>query len=292
MSILDVFRRGTTNEPFVVSPMRDNWYQASSYWPSSFGLITTVSEDGQTNIGPYQFTMPFEVIGGRAFLVISRQGSNTDRNIKRTGKCALNFIEFNRKQLKKIVTLGYPGQSTAEKMQDNPFTLVDSPTPGRESDGQRFPMILKEAFQVHECTWDSEQPLRDDGKTPEYFVLRIDNILLKESWAENLENGGDRMPRMPITFGFRDGARFWFAELKKPFWFPTPTNRGPKEESILYEANRIDPSVQFTRAACKRLTGIPRPFVKKALKGIIKKALEAGVTEVDVEFIERLDEKR
>ena len=243
MKILDRLRRRSKDEPFVNSPKRDNWYQASSYWPSSFALITTVSEDGQTNIGPYQLTMPFEVIGGRSFLVCSRQGSNTDQNIKRTGKCALNFVEFDRKCLKKIVTLGYPGQTTAEKMQDNPYTLVPSPTPGREPDGERYPEIIWEAFQVHECTWDSEQRIRDDGKTPEYFVLRIDNILLKESWAKNLESGANRMPRMPITFGFRDGSKFWFLTPGKPFWFPTPTDRGPKEEAILYQANRIDRSV-------------------------------------------------
>lgn len=292
MGFFDRFRRSTVNEKFVSSPLRDNWYQASSYWPSSFALITTVSEDGATNIGPYQLTFPFEIINGRAVLVISRQGSNTDRNVKRTGKCALNFVEFDRRHLKRIVSLGYPGQTTEEKMQDSPYTLVDSPTPGRESDGQRLPKILKEAFQVYECNWDVDQPIRDDGNTPEYLVLRIENILLKETWARNIEEGTTRMPKMPITFGFRDGAKFWFAELRKPFWFPTPTDKGPKEESILYEANRLNPEVQFTREACKKLTGIPRPFVKTALKGIIKRALEEGVTEVDEAFVEKLNKER
>ena len=67
MGLLDIFRGhpNTINESFVESPMRDNWYQASSYFPSPFALITTVSETGETNIGPYQLTFPFEVIGGR-----------------------------------------------------------------------------------------------------------------------------------------------------------------------------------------------------------------------------------
>ena len=53
MGLLDrVFGPKTIDEKFVNSPMRDNWYQASSYWPPSFSLITTVSEDGSTNIGP------------------------------------------------------------------------------------------------------------------------------------------------------------------------------------------------------------------------------------------------
>jgi hypothetical protein len=100
------------------------------------------------------------------------------------------------------------------------------------------------------------------------------------------------MPRMPITFGFRDGGKFWFAELKKPFWIPTPTDKGPKEEAILYEANRIDPEIQFTRDACKQLTGIPRPFVKTALKGIVKQAKEQGVTLVDEEFVTKINAER
>ena len=176
------FHPNTTNEPFVDSPMRDNWYQASSYWPSSFALITTVDEEGNTNIGPYQLTFPFEVIGGRSFIVCSRQGSNTETNIHKVKKCALNFVEFDKSWIKKIVRLGYPGQTTLEKMEDNPFTLIDSPTEGRAQD-PLFPKILKEAFQVYECTFDSEQSIRDDGKTPEYMVLRIDNILLKKNLA-------------------------------------------------------------------------------------------------------------
>jgi hypothetical protein len=101
------------------------------------------------------------------------------------------------------------------------------------------------------------------------------------------------MPNMPITFGFRDGARFWFTEIKRPFWFPTPTDKGPKEESILYEANRLDPeNVQFTREACKQLTGVPRPFIKTVLKGIIKRAKEEGVAEVDEEYVIKINKER
>jgi flavin reductase (DIM6/NTAB) family NADH-FMN oxidoreductase RutF len=293
MGIFDrFFHPKTIDEDFVVSPLRDNWYQASSYWPSSFALITTVDENGETNIGPYQLSFPFEVIGGRSFLVCSRQNSNTDRHIKMTGKCAMNFIEFDRKNLEKIVGLGYPGQTTKEKMEDNPYTLIDSPTPGREADGKNYPHILKEAFQVYECSWDSEQPIRDDGKTPEYFVLKIDNILLKETWANNLEQGTTRMPNMPITFGFRDGQKFWFTEIKKPFWFPTPTNKGPKEESVLYEGNRLDPEIQFTRDAAKQLTGVPKPFIKTVLKGIVKQAREDGVTEINKAYVDKINAER
>lgn len=282
----------TVNEQFVDSPLRDNWYQASAYWPSSFALITTVDENGETNIGPYQLSFPFEVIDKRSVLVISRPTSNTDANISRNGVCALNYIEFDKRNLKEIVNLGYPGQTTEEKMVDNPYTLIDSPTDGRAADGKRYPKILKEAFQVLECTWDDNQPIHKDRPRPDYFVLRIDNVLLKETWANNIENGTSRMPKMPITYGFRDGAKFWFAETKRPFWFPTPTDKGAKEESVLYEGNRIDPEIQFTREAAKQLTGVPKPFLKVALKGIIKRAKEDGISKIDEAYVKKLNEER
>jgi len=83
--VLRARRRSDHDEAFVNSPMRDNWYQSSSYWPSSFALITTVDDDGNTNVAPYQLSFPFEVISGRSLLIISRQNSNTEQNIKRTG---------------------------------------------------------------------------------------------------------------------------------------------------------------------------------------------------------------
>jgi hypothetical protein len=295
MGLLDIFRShpNTINEKFVESPMRDNWYQASSYYPSPFALITTVNEDGETNIGPYQLTFPFEVIKGRSFMLCSRKDSNTDRHLQRTKVAALNFVEFDKAKLKKIVSMGYPGQTTKEKLQDNPYTLVDSPTPGRESDGDRFPKIIKEAIQVYEVEVDVEQPIRNDGNTPSYFVLRIEKILMKETWQKNLSDGVTQLPNIPLAYGFRDGARFWFAEHKKPFWFPTPTDKGPKEESILYEANRLDAEhVQFTRDACKELTGVPRPFIKTVLKGIIKRAKEDGVEVVDVDYVKKINAER
>jgi flavin reductase (DIM6/NTAB) family NADH-FMN oxidoreductase RutF len=141
------FRKNSRDEAFVDSPMRDNWYQSSSYYLSSFALITTLDGGGETSIGPYQLTVPFEVINDRSFMVISRPTSNTVAHVRRTKKCALNFVEFNRRQLKTILDFGYPGQEPREKMKDSCFTLVDSPTPGRKpADG--CPQIVKEAFQV------------------------------------------------------------------------------------------------------------------------------------------------
>jgi flavin reductase (DIM6/NTAB) family NADH-FMN oxidoreductase RutF len=288
------FRRNTRNEAFVDSPMRDNWYQSSSYFVSSFALITTLDETGATNIGPYQLTFPSEVINDRSFMVISRPTSNTVANVRRTKKCALHFVEFNRKQLKTIMDFGYPGQTTAEKMKDSCFTLVDSPTPGRTA-SEACPKLIKEAFQVYECTWEEERNFEKSflkRSTSAHLVLRIDNILLKESWKKNLEDGGQRMPRMPMTYGFRGGSKFWFAEPKRAFWLPIPTNKGPKYEVVHYEANRIDDEIKFTLEASKELTGIPKPFLRTALKGIVKQARERGITTIDRDFILLLNKER
>ena len=87
---------------FVASPPRDNWYQSSSFYGSSFALITSVDEAGLTSIGPYQLSFPFEVIKRRSWMVISRPSSNTVANVRRTGKCALNFIEYDRQALGEV----------------------------------------------------------------------------------------------------------------------------------------------------------------------------------------------
>lgn len=274
--------------------MRDNWYQASSYFVSSFALITTLAEDGQTSIGPYQLTFPFEVINDRSFMVISRPTSNTVAHVRRTRKCALNFVEFDRRKLQTIVDLGYPGQSSEEKMKYSGFTLVDSPTPGRQAqDG--CPQILREAFQVYECTWEEEREFEKKmlrRSTSAHLLLRIDRILLKQSWKKNLDDGGSRMPRMPLTFGFRGGRKFWFAEPRRAFWLPVPTDKGPKHETILYEANRLDDEVRFTADACKELTGVPKVFLKTVLNGIITQAKAQGIRTVDRDFVIRLNQER
>ncbi len=281
----------TYDEAFVASPMRDNWYQSSSYWPSSFALITSVDESGTTSIGPYQLSFPYGIIGDRQFLVVSRKGSNTANHVLRTGKCAMNFIEFDRDLLANVVSLGYPGQSPQEKMEDTPFTLMESPTPGRGSDN-RHPKILREAFQVYECSLDANERIKDNGKTPEYLILNIDNILLKETWKRNLDEGPTQMPHMPITFGFRGGQQFWFAELQEAFWLPVPTDKGPKEETILYEANRMDPEIQFTREAAQQLTGVPKAFLRTVLEGIVKQARERNVSQVDKAFVDMINSER
>jgi len=282
------------NEPFVVSPMRDNWYQSSSYYVSSFALITTVSESGETNIGPYQLSFPFEVIDRRSWMVVSRPTSNTANNVKRTKKCALHFVEYNENWIKTVLNFGYPGQTTEEKLADNDcFTLIDSPTPGREP-SDIYPKIIKEAYQVYECTLDvdriNENPILRDSPSA-HLLLNIDNILVKDSWLKNVDGSGDVMPAASLTYGFRGASTFWFGETQPAYKLPIP-DKGPQHEVVMYEANRLDDVVRFTEDACKQLTGIPRAFLRQALQGIVDEAKRRNVTEIDLQFVRQLNEER
>ena len=276
---------------FVQSPLRDNWYQSSSFYGSSFALITTVDETGVTNIGPYQLSFPFEVIKRRSWMVVSRPSSNTVANVRRNLKCALNFVEYDRAQIETILKFGYPGQTTAEKTAYNTFKLVDSPTPGRTGPG--LPQIISEAYQVFECTLDVERiaanPILRDSASA-HLLLNIDNILVKERWKGLIDGSGEEMPRVPLTYGFRGGATFWFGETQPAYKLPIP-DLGARHEVVHYEANRIDDVVRFTLDASKALTGIPRPFLRQVLEGIVWQAKARGVTEVNPEFLAVLNKK-
>jgi flavin reductase (DIM6/NTAB) family NADH-FMN oxidoreductase RutF len=279
-------------DTFVASPLRDNWYQSSSFYGSSFALITSVDEAGVTSIGPYQLSFPFEVIKRRSWMVISRPSSNTVANVRRTLKCALNFVEYDRAQIETILKFGYPGQPPAEKMAYNTFTLVDSPTPGRTGPG--LPQIIGEAFQVFECTLDADRiaanPILRDSASA-HLLLNIDNILVKQRWKGHIDGSGEGMPRVPLTYGFRGGATFWFGETQPAYKLPIP-DLGARHEVVHYEANRIDDTVRFTLDASKQLTGIPRPFLRQVLEGIVRQAKSRGVAEIGPEFLELLNKER
>ena len=291
--MLNFFKK-KTKDNWVESPMHNNWYQSSAYFLSSFALITTVSEKGITTIGPYQLSFPFGVINRREWIVISRRGSNTSTNLKRVKKCAMHWIEYDQSKIKPIVDLGYPGQEPEDKMKDCPFELEETPTIAYREDPDR-PKVIKNAFQVCECELnDNPEDFYYKGtEHTEYLLLKINHIFLRERWRNNLDLGDDmKIPNMPISFGFRNANQFWFAKHKKAFCLPTPEGKGAKHDAVMYIANRIDEEVTFTENACKQLTGIPKVFVKTALKGIIAEAKKQGITEINQSFVEMINQKR
>jgi flavin reductase (DIM6/NTAB) family NADH-FMN oxidoreductase RutF len=278
-------------DDFVSYAGRNNFYQTCAFIPMSFALVTTVHENGETGIGPHALVMPFGISPPYSMLLISRGNSATAANIRRTGKCALNYIEFDRDRLTAVSRLGYPGQSLEDKQKAMPFTLLPSPSADRQAD-PAAPRILGEAFQIIECSWDRsfnlDPPGRDSDATIESrFVLQIDHLLMRRNFHDALENGGT-FPIMPIFYGYRSNGGFWFAEHSEPFSISPPQVEGSEVQQVFYLANRIDNNVRFTREACAAFTKVPRPFLKNALQGTVSAALAAGVSVVDEQFVQQL----
>ena len=280
---------------FVEIDPVDNFYQASSFIPMSFALITTVHETGETGIGPHALLYPFGITKPYSMMLISRPSSGTAANIRRTGKCALNYVPFDRERLQGIANLGYPGMPLEDKIEANPYTMIDSPSPERAADAD-FPDIIDEAFQVFECTWDDRFDLQSKTDAfgrhyDSHFNLMIDSILVREKYAPGIEEG-EIFPNTPIFYGFRANRGFWLAKHEAPFSIPLPKVDGMTTQSLIYLANRINSNVRFTDEACKKLTGIPEPFMKDALKGIVEHALADGVTDVDEAYLAKVNAER
>ena len=213
-------------EKFMELGVRDNFYQSTSFFPMPFALITSVNEEGTTSIGPHSLVFPLDISESHSMLLVSRASSNTATNLRNGSKCALNYIEFDEEWLKAVVSLGYPGQTPESKMQDNPFELVTTPDERFAADPD-FPLIVQDAFQVFECELDDTfayHPQRDaqPALIENFFALRIENILMKESWQQKLEKR-EQFPDMPISYGFRGSKDFWFARHGKPFGIPVPS---------------------------------------------------------------------
>ena len=106
----------------------DNFYQTSAYFPMPTTLVGTVSENGQTNLGAYSLCFPYYIAGKDYYAMIleCRNSSNTAQNILRGKKVTLNFITDERKYFKEAVRLGFPGDTTEEKMKNCLFTLTES----------------------------------------------------------------------------------------------------------------------------------------------------------------------
>ena len=96
----------------------DNFYQTSLFFPMPTVIISTLCEDGTTNLGPYSLVQPYYVAGKDyyAMLLSCRNSSNTAQNILRNGKCALCFIDDKPATFKEAVKLSWPGDKPEEKM--------------------------------------------------------------------------------------------------------------------------------------------------------------------------------
>ena len=293
--------------------MVDNFYQTSSFIPMPTIEISTLDEKGNTNIGSYSLCFPYYIAGKDYYAMIleCRNSSNTCKNILRTKKCALNFITDKPKYFKEAVRLGFPGETTEEKMKDCIFTLVDGKRANDDKNG-KYPKIVKEAYQVFECTWDDslEDAYKDkvqeeyngpyhnfNGITSKFgahFILKIDNILIKEKYYDSIINGvsATGFPRVPVDYGYRDSKNFWYTTFKRPRKEPIPKNKGVGLDSVKYAASRIDPEVKFTDEACEMLVKVPRVFLTMVLKGCVEWAKENNVSLITEKEMKIINDKR
>ena len=287
----------------------DNFYQTSAFFPMPTILVGTVSENGQTNLGAYSLCFPYYIAGKDYYAMIleCRNSSNTAQNILRNKKCSLNFITDDRKYFKEAVRLGFPGDTTEEKMKNCIFTLSDSTIAADR------PKIVEESYQVFECSWDDtlEDAFEDkagnlDGYEPPYrnfngitskfgahFILKIDKILMKEKYHNSIVNGVSKggFPSVPVDYGYRDSTNFWYTKFKRPISEKIQAKEGDVK-SVIYAASRIDPEVKFTDEACAKLTKIPRIFLKAALTQMVNIAKQENISLIDEAALDIINDKR
>lgn len=291
----------------------DNFYQTSAFFPMPVVAVATLNERGETNIGPYSLCFPYYIAGKPyyAMLLETRNNSNTAENILRTGRCTLNFLPDVRKLMKECVVLGFPGETTAEKMAHCSFSLVPGLRARQDPEGV-YPQVVEDAFQVFECEWDRdlenagrfsvqesyEPPYNDfNGITSEagaHFVLKVMNILLKPRYKKAILGGvkARLFPRVPVDYGYRDNTNFWFADFKLPYSAKIPSDKATAATTVHYAANRIDPEIAFTLEACEKLVKVPRVFLTRVLEQCVQWAKDNGVSEVLPEHMDQIRDKR
>jgi flavin reductase (DIM6/NTAB) family NADH-FMN oxidoreductase RutF len=292
----------------------DNFYQTSLFFPMPTVLVSTLCEDGSTNLGPYSLVQPYYVAGKAyyAMLLECRNSSNTAQNILRTGKCALNFIDDDPRMFRETVKLSWPGDKPQEKMPKCAFRLETSMTQELDPSDVR-PQVMTDAIQVIECTWmreldgaQDDQPGQLDGYEAPYhdfngitskfgahFILRVDRILMKKRYSDAIINGvqAKDFPRLPVDYGYRDSKNFWFHRARR-MRAELLQMRKATLASVRYAADRADDTIQFTDDALETILGVPRVFLALVLKGCVEWARENNVQVITAEHMKIINDKR
>lgn len=293
---------------------KDNFYQTSLFFPMPVVMVGTLAENGETSLGPYSLLAPYYVAGREYYAMIlnCRNSSNTAQNILRTGKCTLNFIPDDKKLFKEAVRMGWPGDTTEEKMKGCLFEFEDG-LMAEEHPEEKFPKVVKQSFQVIECTWmreldhaendkpgelnGYEGPYHDfNGITSKFgatFILRIDKILMKEKPYNAIVNGVTKRgyPRVPVDYGYRDSKYFWCSRFKAPRPELLPM-RETSVASVRYAADRLQTDVKFTDEALAMLVKVPRVFLPLVLKGCVKWANENNCKLITPKEMQIINDKR
>jgi flavin reductase (DIM6/NTAB) family NADH-FMN oxidoreductase RutF len=192
------------DEPFVEVPVRNRFYQSSSFFPLPVVVISTRAEDGGPNLAPYSLLFPDPDPKQPLLHLICRASSKTAANIERTGQAAICFIPDEPRYLANCKLLA-KAAPTREKMKRSIFRLVASERAA--VNGVAAPDVVREAIQVFECTRDPKATI-DVGDRSRHFGLRVERILLKSRWRRALQEGS-AVPRLPIDYGFREPTSSW-----------------------------------------------------------------------------------
>ena len=292
----------------------DNFYQTSLFFPMPTVVISTLCDDGSTNLGPYSLVQPYYVAGKDyyAMLLCCRNSSNTAQNILKNGKCALNFIPDDPKYFKEAVKLSWPGDKPEDKMPKCKFKLETSMIEEENPEDKR-PMVLTDAIEVIECTWvreldgaDKDLPGELNGYEPPYhdfngitskfgahFILKVDKILMKKKYSDAIIRGVGPFdfPRLPVDYGYRDSKNFWYHRTN---WMHAELLQVRKAsiDSVRYAADRVDDKVKFTDDALETVLGVPRVVLPLVLKGCVAWAKENGVELITAEHMQIINDKR
>lgn len=291
----------------------DNFYQTSLFFPMPTVVISTLCEDGTTNLGPYSLVQPYYIAGKDyyAMLLQCRNSSNTAQNILRTGKCALNFVIDDPKTFKECVKLSWPGDKPADKMPKCNFRLEEGQMAAET--GEKRPQVLTDAYQVIECTWvreldgaENDQAGIETGydgpyhnfngitsKFGAHFILKIDRILMKKKYSDAIINGvrAKDFPPVPVDYGYRDSKNFWFHKHARMRAELLPIRKASLE-SVRYAADRIDDKVKFTDDALNTILNVPRVFLPTVLKACVAWAKENSVDLITAEHMKIINDKR
>lgn len=290
----------------------DNFYQTSAFFPMPLTLIGTLDENGNTSFGAYSLVFPYYIAGKDYYAMVleCRNSSNTCKGLLRNGKCTINFLPYSKKNFKEHVRLGFPGDTPEEKMKDFKFHLEDGKSK-TENQEENFPKVITEAYQVFECTWVKELdnaendkiqdeydgPYHDfNGITSKYgahFILKIDHILMKESYHQAIIDGvtPKNFCPLPTNWGYRDSKNFWCSDYKRPAAEGIPS-RAVDITSVKYAAERADDTVKFSDDALKMLVKVPRPFLKLVLNGCVTWAKENNCTYITEKEMQIINDKR
>ena len=120
------------------------------------------------------------------------------------------------------------------------------------------------------------------------------DLRIVDNFYDAIVNGvmASSFPKVPIDFGYRDSAYFWYTKFRRGFKCPIPNVQSNSLGSVRSAADRTDPNIHFNDEACAMLVKVPRVFLKTARNGCVKYAKEHGITTIDEKVMKDINDSR